>query len=59
MMINVVQCHHDVTFLGLVSDPGFTLFDNSTTTREERTGFELPEFTFGRIRDGFLEEWSS
>jgi hypothetical protein len=45
--------------MGLIWDPGITLFDNSTTIREEITNFNFPEFTFGRLRSGCLEEWSS
>jgi hypothetical protein len=59
MMIRVVQHQHGGTFPGLVWDPGITLFDSSTTIREESTDFDFPEFTFGRLRSGFLEEWSS
>jgi hypothetical protein len=58
-MIRVVQHQHGGTFLGLVWDPRITLLDNSTTIREESINFDFPEFTFGRLRSGFLEEWSS
>jgi hypothetical protein len=59
VMIRVVQRQHGGSFLGLVWDPGITLFDSSTTIREESTNFDFPEFTFGRLRSGCLEEWSS
>jgi hypothetical protein len=35
------------------------MLDSSTTIREESTDFDFPEFTFGRLRSGCLEEWSS
>jgi hypothetical protein len=54
----VVQCQHGGIFLGLVWDPGITLFDRSTTIREGNTNFDFLEFTFGRFRSGCLE-WSS
>jgi hypothetical protein len=59
VMIRVVQCQHGGIFPGLVWDPRITLFDSSTTIREESIDFDFPEFTFGRLRSGFLEEWSS
>jgi hypothetical protein len=59
VMIRVVQCQHGGMFLGLFWDSGITMFDSSTTLREERTIFEFSEFTFGRLRSGFLEESSS
>jgi hypothetical protein len=59
VMIKVVQRQHGGIFPGLVWDPGITLFDNSTTIREESTNFDFSEFTFGRLRSGCLEEWSS
>jgi hypothetical protein len=35
------------------------LLDSSTTIRDVSIGFDFLEFTFGRLRSGFLEEWSS
>jgi len=59
MMIRVVQHHHGGTSPGLVWDPKIIFFDSSPTIREESIGFDLPEFTFGRLRSGCLNEWSS
>jgi hypothetical protein len=47
VMIGVVQRQHGGSFLGLVWDPGITLFDSSTTVRDERAGFDFQEFTLG------------
>jgi hypothetical protein len=44
-MIIVVQRQHGGSLLGLVWDPRITLFDNSTTVRDERTNFDFQEFT--------------
>jgi hypothetical protein len=58
MMIKVVQRQHVGTLPRLVWDPGITVLDSSATIREEITKFDFLEFTFGRLRSGFLEEWS-
>jgi hypothetical protein len=58
MMIIVVQCQHDSTLLGLVWDLGIACFDSLATIREDSTGFDFLEFNFGRLRSGFLEDWS-
>jgi hypothetical protein len=55
VMIRGVQRQHGGTFLGLVWDPRITLFYISATIRDVRTSFEFLEFTFGRIRNGYLE----
>jgi hypothetical protein len=36
-----------------------TLFDSSTTIREESTSIDFLDFTFGRFRSGCLKEWYS
>jgi hypothetical protein len=59
MMFRAVQRQHGGTFPGLVWDPGITLLDSSTTIRDVSIGFDSPEFTFGRLRSGCVEEWSS
>jgi hypothetical protein len=59
MMIRVVQRQHGGTFPGLVWDPGIIVLDNLAIIREENIDFDFPEFTFGRLRSGCLEEWSS
>jgi hypothetical protein len=58
MMIRVVQRRHGGTFPRLVWDRRIIVLDSSTTIREESTDFDFPEFSFGRLRSGCLEEWS-
>jgi hypothetical protein len=47
-----------VLFLGLFY-PMITWFDSSTTITYVSINFDFSEFNFGRLRSGFLEEWSS
>jgi hypothetical protein len=57
MMIIVEQFQHGGSFLGLVWDPGITLFECSTTIREAITTFDFSKFNFWRLSSGCLEEW--
>jgi hypothetical protein len=54
-----VQRQHGGTLSRLVCDPGISLLDNSTTIRDVNIVFYCPKFTFGRLRSGCMEEWSS
>jgi hypothetical protein len=40
-------------------DPGITLNDSLATIRDVSIIFDFPKFTFGSLRSGCLEEWSS
>jgi hypothetical protein len=47
VMIKVMQRQHGGSFLGLVWDPGITLFDSLVTFRHERVNFYFQEFILG------------
>jgi hypothetical protein len=59
VMIRVVSCQNGGSFPILFWDPMSPFLDSSITIRDLSINFYFLEFTFGRTRSGFLEEWYS